>query len=174
MIEYNLNRDKAAKAHADTNHRYDPTGKNYPYIFHLDMAVDVAREFKHLIPANVYFDVETGVYYHDGIEDARLTYNDVLKATNSIIAANIAFACTNEKGKTRPERASPKYYQGIRDTEFATFAKLCDRIANMRYGKMGGSSMHKTYIKEYPHFKAELYTDLYKEMFDHIEENLMS
>jgi len=173
MRYYNFNRDKAAKAHADTNHRYDPDGKNHPYIFHLNMAVDASSKFKHLIPEKVYFDVETGIYFHDGIEDARLTYNDVLKITNSVIAAEIAYACTNNKGKTREERANDEYYALIKVTPYASFAKICDRIANMTYSKQQGSSMHKKYIKEYEHFKEKLYDEQYKEMFDYIEENLM-
>jgi len=173
MKFYNFNRDHAAKAHADTNHRYDSNGKNYPYIFHLDMAVDAARKFKHLIPEKVYFDVETGIYFHDGIEDARLTYNDVLKITKSEIAANIAYACTNLRGKTRQERANDEYYAYIRQTPYAAFAKICDRIANMTYSKQEGSSMHKTYIKEYTKFKEQLYQEQHKEMFDYIEKDLM-
>jgi len=173
MKFYNFNRDKAAKAHADTNHRYDPKGGNHPYVYHLDMAVDAARMFKYLIPEKKYFDVETGIYFHDAIEDARLTYNDVLHLTKSVISADISFACANEKGKTRSERANAKYYQGIRDVEFADFAKICDRIANMTYGKRNGSSMHENYVQEYQHFKDELYSERFKDMFDYIEENLM-
>lgn len=173
MKAYNFNRDLAAKAHADTNHIYDKGGKNHPYIYHLDMAVEAARKFKHLIPENVYFEVETGIYFHDAIEDARLTYNDVLKLTKSEIAANIAYACTNLRGKTRQERASVGYYVFITHTLYAPFAKLCDRIANMTYSKREGSSMHKTYIKEYPNFKEQLYDEHYKEMFDYIESELM-
>lgn len=174
MKYYNYNRDLAAKAHEDTNHRYDKEGKNHPYIYHLDMVVEVAREFKHLIPEKDYFDVETGLYFHDAIEDARLTYNDVYKLTKSLIAANIAYALTNEKGKTREERANDKYYDGIMDTEYAPFGKVCDRIANMRYGKQEGSSMLQTYIKEYPDFKKKLYDERYKEMFDYIEKEFIN
>jgi (p)ppGpp synthase/HD superfamily hydrolase len=173
MRVYNFNRDLAAKVHEDTNHRYDKDGKNHPYIYHLDMVVEVARKFKHLIPEKDYFQVETGLYFHDSIEDVRLTYNDVKKLTKSEIAANIAYALTNEKGKTRAERANDKYYQGIRDTPYAPFGKVCDRIANMLYGKQEGSSMLQAYIKEYPHFKEQVYDEQYKEMFDYIENELM-
>ena len=170
MRIYNFNRDKAAKAHADTNHRYD---KKHPYVFHLDMAVDVSRNFKHLIPEKLYFDVETGIYFHDAIEDARLTYNDVLEMTKSVIAAEIAYACTNNKGRTRQERANDEYYALIVATPYASFAKICDRIANMTYSKQQGSSMYKKYIKEYAHFKEKLYDEQYKEMFDYMEQELM-
>jgi len=165
MKQYNLFRDIAAKAHADTHHMYD--GK--PYVFHLDMCVDVAREFAYLIPEQHYIAVETGIYFHDVIEDARWTYNDLFKVTNNLISTKISYALTNNKGKTREERANENYYQGIRDTEYATFGKLCDRIANMKYSKNTGSSMFKKYIKEYFHFKSQLYDEKYKDMFNYIE-----
>lgn len=170
----NLHRETAAKAHADTNHRYDPDGNNHPYVFHLDLCVSFCRIFDHLIPESDYFDVETGMYYHDVIEDARWTYNDVKKVSN-INVAELAYALTNKKGKTRDERADGEYYAGIRECPFpyAIFNKICDRMANMYYSQKNGSSMHKKYINEYPHFKAELYTDEYKEMWDYIEANLM-
>jgi len=63
-----------------------------------------------------------GGYYHDSIEDARLTYNDVMKVARNmmteeqaLMATEIVYALTNEKGRTRAERAGEKYYQGIRE-----------------------------------------------------------
>ena len=60
---------------------------------------------------------------HDVIEDTRQTYNDVKKATSEMVA-EIVYALTNEKGKTRKDRANTKYYDGIKDCEFATFVTL--------------------------------------------------
>ena len=76
-----------------------------------------------------------GAYYHDSIEDARLTYNDVIRIAKrwmddeqALIATEIVYALTNDKGRTRAERAGEKYYQGIRETAFAPFVKLSDRL----------------------------------------------
>lgn len=81
-----------------------------------------------------------GAYYHDSIEDTRLTYNDVVKIAKqwmddqqALMAAEIVYALTNDKGRTRAERAGEKYYQGIRDTAYAPFMKLADRLANITY-----------------------------------------
>jgi len=59
---------------------------------------------------------------------------------------------TNEKGKNRAERANKRYYDGIVETPGATFVKLCDRFANLRYGKMMKSPMFEKYKKEQDHF----------------------
>ena len=170
MRYYNFHRDTASKLHEEVNQKYD---KTLPYVHHLDMVVYVCRQFKHLIPQNEYFDVETGCYFHGAIEDARVTYNDIMDMTNSEKVAEYVYAVTNEKGKNRFERANAKYYEGIRNLPYATYIKLCDRIANMQYSKNNGSSMHKKYVLEYSHFKYSLYDETYKEMFEYIENNLL-
>ena len=39
------------------------------------------------------------------------------------------YALTNEKGRTRAERAGVKYYEGIRAVPYAPMVKLADRMA---------------------------------------------
>lgn len=92
---------------------------------------------------------------HDLIEDTRVSYNDV-KDHLGQEAADIIYAVSNEKGKTRKERANTTYYKGIRETPGATFVKLCDRIANVQYSKMTGSRMFEMYKKENSNFIQEL------------------
>ena len=156
--------DFCKSAHANTNHFYDG---NLPYVFHLQMVVN--EVIAHLPKAddNCFADILKydfgsasisraelimAAYGHDLIEDARMTYNDVLKASKSTIGADIIYACTNEKGRNRAERANDKYYQCIRETAGASFIKFCDRIANVRFGKMMGSQQFEMYRKENPHF----------------------
>lgn len=162
--------------HRNTNHKY---ATYLPYEFHLNMAANVFEDFKHLLDNKVdYFtgerEIERGgdvtvtlqdacgiaVWGHDLIEDTRVSYNDV-KSQLGQEAANIIYAVTNEKGKTRKERANTKYYEGIRNTPGAVFVKLCDRIANVQYGSMTKSRMVKMYGKENHEFQKALgrYTD---------------
>ena len=69
------------------------------------------------------------------------TYNDVRKRARSLgldeaqafMAAEIVYALTNEKGRTRAERAGVKYYEGIRAVPYAPMVKLADRMANIRF-----------------------------------------
>ena len=159
--------------HDNTNHMYD---RYLPYSFHLRMVDRAAQQFEHLLDDTK--DMQTGasrevldgsrigfvslrmacrkaVWAHDAIEDTRVSYNDVVNHLGKD-AADIVYAVTNEKGKNRAERANDKYYEGIVATPGAVFVKLCDRIANVQYGKMTGSSMYNKYKKENVNFVTKL------------------
>ena len=84
------------------------------------------------------------------------------------------YALTNEKGRTRKERANDKYYAGIRQTEHATFVKLCDRLANVQHSLKIGHGMLNRYRKEFKEFKEQLYFPKYDEMFDKLESLIYS
>ena len=111
-----------------------------------------------------------GAYFHDSIEDARLSYNDVTRRAaafmndaQAYMAAEIVYALTNDKGRTRSERAGERYYAGIRATPYAPFVKLCDRAANTAFSARaadgGNSRMSKIYANEWPHFLAAIRVD---------------
>ncbi|MDW7692513.1 phosphohydrolase [Flammeovirgaceae bacterium SG7u.111] len=154
----------AISEHANCNHMYD--GK--PYATHLQMVADVAERFLYLIPEAKRETVLCGCWVHDLIEDARQTYNDVKKETNEEIA-ELAYALTNEKGKNRKERANDKYYQGIRETPFASFIKMCDRIANFEYSKKSRSRMTEVYKKENAEFISKIYVEGLDDMVDYLK-----
>lgn len=153
----------ATDRHQKVNHKYG----DKPYTFHLNMVYEVAQKFSYLVPEAERENVYCGCWVHDIIEDARETYNDVLVNTNRTVA-ELAYALTNEKGRTRAERANDTYYQGIRDTPNATFIKLCDRIANVTHSKEQGASMLDKYRKENPEFIKKLYRSELKDLIEHI------
>jgi (p)ppGpp synthase/HD superfamily hydrolase len=134
--------------HNETNHMYD---EYLNYEFHLRMVVQVFKKFKYLVHEKDLNDVELACWGHDLIEDCRVSYNDAKNQLGEI-SADIIYSVTNEKGKNRKERANDKYYQGIRDTKYAVFVKLCDRIANVQYSKMTGSRMYEMYKEENENF----------------------
>lgn len=154
--------------HRKTNHMYD---KYLPYEFHLRMVHQVAMDYKYLLDnTKDYFTGEliqsprelslrqvciNATWGHDLIEDCRISYNDIFNNIGEA-EANIIYAVTNEKGKTRKERANDKYYEGIRNTPGAVFVRLCDRIANVQYSKMTQSRMFEMYKKENPDFIRSL------------------
>ena len=151
-------RKSAHELHDSVNQTYD----GHPYGFHLDMVAESVYRYGHLVcdnPGDV-LPLLFGAYYHDSIEDARLTYNDVRKAAaqfmddrQALLAAEIAYALTNDKGRTRAERAGEKYYAGIRETPYAPFVKLADRLANITHScTQGNQRMKKIYQEELPHF----------------------
>jgi (p)ppGpp synthase/HD superfamily hydrolase len=161
----------AKKCHRDTNHQYD--GK--PYEVHLAHVVSIGRRFIDLVPVidekrYTWGDIcIAACWAHDVIEDTRQTYNDVKKELGYLVA-DIVYALTNEKGKTRKERADERYYKGIHKTAYAPFVKICDRIANIEYSINKNPTMAWMYYLEQEEFKARLYDEKYKPMFDYIDE----
>lgn len=154
----------ATKMHAKINHMYDV----HPYRYHLKMVVTFAEEFIHLIPKEDQDTVIAGCWVHDAIEDAHASYNDVKNNTNETVA-EYAYALTNEKGRTRKERANDKYYIGILEYRHASFVKICDRMANVTYSKSHNKKMFKMYKKEHEYFKTKLYDGRWDEMWDALE-----
>ena len=152
---------QVAVVHASVNQKYD----ELPYSFHTNMVSNTFMQFA----AECFINIAEyenaiksdglaaifGSIFHDTIEDCRLTYNDVVKIAREYmgqaqaeLAADIVYALTNEKGKTRAERANEKYYEGIRTTPYAPAIKLCDRYANAAYANAMGTSMAKKYSDE--------------------------
>ena len=161
--------------HESVGQTYD---KNQPYGVHLSMVADAAMKYGYEVVAKEEDVVPLmfAAYYHDSIEDARLTYNDVtavarkyMDAEQAYMAAEIVYALTNDKGRTRQERAGEKYSAGIRETPYAPFMKLCDRLANMTYSFSGtndaNNHMHRVYESEWPHFKEAIMVNCYDSRF---------
>ena len=159
-------RDAAFALHASVGQTYSG---QLPYSYHLGMVADAAMKYG----AEVVTDeqdilpVVFGAYYHDSIEDARLTYNDVTKVakqfmneSQAYMATEVVYALTNDKGRTRAERAGEHYYAGIRATPYAPFVKLCDRLANMTHSFTATDSsnnrMRAVYQQEWEHFRQSI------------------
>jgi (p)ppGpp synthase/HD superfamily hydrolase len=154
-------------AHEQTNHLYN----GFPYSVHLSMVALFAQKYINELPTAIQSDILDACWLHDTIEDCRLTYNDILKISNKQVA-DIVYAVTNEKGKNRSERANEKYYNGIREIAFATFVKLCDRLANVLYSKNSKSDMFKKYKSEHSTFIQSLFPNAipyeYSKMVDEL------
>lgn len=161
----------AIEAHNATNHTYD----NKPYSVHLVTVTNIAQQYLHLIPYEHRKEVLAACWLHDTIEDCRLTYNDLKKEFGETVA-EIVYAVTNDKGKTRSERAGDKYYEGIRRTPYASFVKLCDRWANIQYSVQTNSKMLSVYEKEHNHFIEQVLSlddvKLYENMIEGMKNSL--
>ncbi|MGN1375077.1 MAG: hypothetical protein ACI4V5_00835 [Prevotella sp.] len=105
-------RKNAHNLHEHVNQTYD---KVHTYGFHLDMVADTVQKYGYTVCDNeddivpLFF----GAFYHDSMEDARQTYNDVkniaeqwMNSEQVLTAAEILYALTNEKGRTRAVRHS--------------------------------------------------------------------
>lgn len=165
---------EAFALHDRVNQRY---GEFLPYGFHLKMTASYVSRYGHLV-AKSDADVlvlYASAYLHDTIEDARMTYHDVVKFVRNFKpegitlpgectaqldsrVPEIVYALTNEKGRDRSERANATYYKGIRETPFASFIKMCDRLANLRFTVMFvfANYMFDVYKKEYPDFIRQI------------------
>jgi (p)ppGpp synthase/HD superfamily hydrolase len=166
--------------HETVNHKY---AGYLPYEFHLNLVAQMAKKYEVLVPKEDFQTVLAACYCHDVLEDTHATYNDLVKyltqhgklgiaktlwgsttdgtmdeKINAICVhvAEIVYAVTNNKGRTRAERADVAYYQGIIATKYATFVKLCDRLANVLYGSMFQGGMLKKYKEENEHFILSL------------------
>ena len=151
----------------------DTFATDLPYGFHLDMVIENISCYGPLVcscEADV-LPLFFGGYFHDSIAHGRQTYNDVMDTARrwmteeqALMATEIVYALTKEKGRTRAERAGEKYFKGIRETPYAPFVKLCDRLANVNYfcsvdGGRDGSRIRETYKAEMPVFLPALTSD---------------
>lgn len=154
----------AEHCHRETNHHYD---KGVPYFHHLKMVYNAATMFSHLVEAEDRDNFLAAAWTHDLIEDCRQTYNDVKHSTNTRVA-ELTYALTNEKGKSRGERASDKYYREMKEVKHAVLLKVCDRIANAKYSFDAGSKMYEMYRRENDSFVRKTYMPEYREAFVHL------
>jgi len=164
LIEIQRVATYASEAHASVNHTYD--GK--PYSFHLNMVYDFGFKFKHLLPEDKIITSLSACWTHDLIEDCRLSYNDIAEKFG-VSVADITYNLSNNKGKTRAERANNEYYLYISFCRYSTFVKICDRLANATHSKNSGSRMFEVYKKENKNFRNNLYTSELQEMWDELD-----
>ena len=85
----------------------------------------------------------------------------MMKEEQALMATEIVYALTNDKGRNRAERAGEKYYKGIRETLYAPFVKMCDRLANITFScsnldGVDNDRMKKVYKAEVPHFLSSI------------------
>lgn len=158
---FDLHDNKVNQKYADT----------LPYSFHLEMVYNQAKKFSYLIKYGEHDRIYISCYAHDSIEDARKTYNDIEKLCGNEIA-DIVYCCTEDKGKTREERHSDKFYEELSKNKLAVFVKLCDIIANTHYSLMTNSNMYEKYKKEFDKTKKYLFVKEYEDMFNYLEKLL--
>ena len=163
----------------ECNQKY---AKSLPYSMHLLYVDEQARKFNYLIPGDKLFIVRAACYGHDLIEDARITYNDIIEVARkkgfspeaAEELAEIIFLCTEMRGRNRAERKNDVFYHQLVANELAVFVKLCDIIANIKYSIVENSSMYDKYLTEWAKVREALKGHLttYHNMFAHIDKLL--
>lgn len=147
--------DFARKAHDDANCTYD--GKNYyTHVSMVEEGIDVYETI--FLNYDDYYIARKGGSGHDLIEDAKLTFNDIKKASNKRVA-QVILAVTDVHEENRLLRHLFTMGKTVKDY-VAIVVKMADMRANGRYSKDNGSSMYKKYLAEYeyrrPIFKMSL------------------
>jgi (p)ppGpp synthase/HD superfamily hydrolase len=125
-----------------------------PYYSHFKDGEQVLRDHNE-------YDEESAIQFnlHDVLEGTDLSYGTIKKLFGFVIA-EVVYLCTDNKGRTRDDRKDQRFYDEIKQSELrlqATKIKVADRLANARRSIKNKHSMGEKYIKEYPHFKEELY-----------------
>jgi hypothetical protein len=147
--------------HKSTCHLYD--GKDYAntHLTHVvNIVKDIIREAREAGYALSNDDVDViiaAAWCHDTIEDTRISYNDI-KAILGERVADIVYALSNDKGKTRKDRAGAKYYSDMLLVTWAPLVKYADRLANIEYSVKNKSRMAKMYIDDFQDFDSKLCT----------------
>ena len=171
----------AIEKHMASNCRY----ANGPYEGHLHQVHSFACKYMELLlnclPLSIdsqnYLSATTQViirkaaYCHDLLEDCPISYKDLVREVG-VEVSEIVYAVTNELAKTRFEKAL-KTLPKTAEIPFATYIKLCDRIANVQFSAKSleskdtsvnkiGRAMMDNYLKEKDVFNAILGAEHYK------------
>jgi len=137
-IEYNV-----------SNCIYD--GKSY--MVHVDMVGDFIE--KHKLVFKFFEDYEIALaaaYFHDTMEDAKCTFNDVKKFTNADVA-RVVLNVTDVPAEDRFTKHMLTMSKTVTDYR-AIILKLADIAANTSYSFKSGSGMYKKYVAEWVYRKA--------------------
>ena len=166
----------ARKAHENANCLYD--GKSYS--IHLTDVEDSVDKYETVfLHYKDYYVARKGASGHDLIEDAKLTFNDIKKASNRRVA-QVILAVTDVHEENRLLRHLFTMGKTVKDY-VAIILKMADIRANGLYSKTHGSSMYKKYLAEYayrrPIFKMALKwhmenldAEILKEFWDELDE----
>ncbi len=120
----------------------------YPWICSMEKAAfrihdDVNQKYDHVLPYGFHLKMTVSYVSRYGYLVAE-TEADIL----------ILYASAFLHDTIEDARMNDLYYQGIRQTKFASFIKMCDRLANIQYTMMFvfANRMLDVYRREYPEF----------------------
>jgi len=163
----NGHRKKASNFHNQTNCSYD--GKEY--VTHLDMVVEGINRYETVFKNHKDYCIAViAGYYHDTIEDAQLSFNDVMKATNKSVA-RITLAVTDVHEENRLLRHLFTMGKTVKDYR-AIIVKMADIRANALYSKTHGSSMYKKYVAEYQ-YRRPIFKMALKWYVEHLDQEVL-
>ena len=142
-------------AHDEANCKYD--GKNY--YTHVSMVEEGVDKYETVfLNYDDYYIARMGGSGHDLIEDAKLTFNDIKKASCKAVA-RVILDVTDVHEENRLLRHLFTMGKTVKN-HISIIVKMADMRANGLYSKTHGSNMYKKYVAEYnyrkPIFKLAL------------------
>lgn len=158
-----MNQEELAKEFAITAHGNQKYG-DQPYIVHLEAVNKIITKFNldYLLVAS---------WLHDIIEDTDTTKETIENKFGKEVF-NLVWAVSGE-GKNRKERNASVYLK-LKQLPKAVNLKLADRIANCQSSKQYNQKLFQMYQKEYPTFKAQLQEFGNKDMWDMLDQILLT
>ncbi len=161
----------AIRKHINTNYSFN----GEPYEVYLQMIYDVAEKYKHLIKEdgtkNTMNIIYSSCWLYGLMEYCRTPYHEIKSVFGSDIA-DIVYALTPNKWKSRKDRFNHRYYKEIRETLHADYVKLCITIADVKYYNKNNKGFFNNFRKGYKYFKQKLFSPQLSKMFEDLEELL--
>ena len=140
----------AEKCYADANCTYGDDGGSY--MIHINMVSDFLTRhiavFKNLKDAENTLNASL---FHDSMEDAKQTYNDIWKVAGKDVA-DIVLRVTDVPAENRLMKHLLTMGKTVQDYR-AIILKMADMYANASYSKVSKSGMYKKYVAEYRYRK---------------------
>jgi len=148
-LDYKRTREIAAKFYDESNCKYD--GKTY--MVHVDMVTDYVEKFRAAFKLPYDYHVtHVASCFHDAIEDAKKTFNDITRVSNADVA-RVVLNVTDVPAEDRFTKHMLTMSKTVTDYR-AIILKLADIAANTHYSNLSGSSMYQKYVAEWPYRKA--------------------
>jgi (p)ppGpp synthase/HD superfamily hydrolase len=141
-------REIARKQYNDSNCSYG----DGEYMIHIDMVSDFL--FNHIAVFKTLNDAENTLnasLFHDSMEDAKQTYNDICMVAGKDVA-DITLGVTDVPAENRLMKHLLTMGKTVRDYR-AIILKMADMYSNAKYSKQSGSTMYVKYVAEYRYRK---------------------
>lgn len=158
----------ARQAHDKANCTYD--GKNY--YTHVEMVEDGIDKYERVFENyDDYLVARMGASGHDTIEDAQLTFNDVMEASSREVA-RVVLDVTDVHEENRLLRHLFTMGKTVKNYR-AIIVKMADMRANGLYSKNHGSSMYKKYVAEYE-YRRPIFKMALKWYVEHLDQETLN
>lgn len=165
-LDFKVLKEIARKQYNDANCKYD----NNEYFLHIDMVINCIEKHENVFKLyNDYTTTRIAILFHDSIEDANQSYNDIFRIAGKDVA-DITLAVTDVPADNRLMKHLLTMHKTVKDYR-AIILKMCDILANATYSKANGSSMYNKYVAEYAYRKPifQLALTWYKEYLNQDE-----